>query len=92
MNFEKINSEAINEYIQNNPNAKLSKTHSVILKGVSTDLQVYNIPLKNLVYNIKNGRFAAEYQELKNKNGRELESENSEDRKELQKLLISLDP
>ena len=92
MNFEKVNSEAINEYIQNNPNAKLSKTHSVILKGVSTDLQVYNIPLKNLVYNIKNGRFAAEYQELKNKKGRELESENSEDRKELQKLLISLDP
>ena len=57
MNFEKINSEAINEYIQNNPNAKLSKTHSVILKGVSTDLQVYNIPLKNLVYNIKNYYF-----------------------------------
>ena len=92
MNFEKVNSVAINAYIQNNPSVKLSKTHSVILKGVSADLQVYDIPLKNLVYNIKNGRFAAEYQELKNKKGRELESENIEDRKELQKLLISLDP
>ena len=92
MNFEKVNSKAIDEYIQNNPHVKLAKTHSVILRGVSADLQVYNIPIKKLVYNIKNGRFAAEYQELKNKKGRELESENTEDRKELQKLLISLDP
>ena len=50
------------------------------------------LPLNLLIYNIRNGRFAAEYQELKNKKGRELESENKEDRKELQKLLISLDP
>ena len=92
MSFETSNGILIDKYIQNNPHIKLAKTHSVILRGVSTDLQVYNIPLKKLVYNIKNGRFAAEYQELKNKKGRELESENTEDRKELQKLLISLDP
>jgi len=92
VSFETSNGILIDKYIQNNPHIKLAKTHSVILRGVSTDLQVYNIPLKKLVYNIKNGRFAAEYQELKNKKGRELESENTEDRKELQKLLISLDP
>ena len=55
-------------------------------------MQVYNIPLDHLIYNIKNGRFAAEYEELKNKKGRELNSEKSEDRIEIQKLLISLDP
>lgn len=92
MNFEKSNGLSLDKYIKNNPHVKLAKTHSVILRGVSADLQVYNIPIKKLVYNIKNGRFAAEYQELKNKKGRELESENTEDRKELQKLLISLDP
>ena len=72
--------------------SKVQKTHSVLVGGLNEDLQVYKIPLKHLVYNIRNGRFAAEYQELKNKKGRELESENKEDRKELQKLLISLDP
>jgi hypothetical protein len=92
LNFEKSNGLSLDKYIKNNPHVKLAKTHSVILRGVSADLQVYNIPIKKLVYNIKNGRFAAEYQELKNKKGRELESENTEDRKELQKLLISLDP
>ncbi|MDC0199910.1 hypothetical protein OAJ83_03570 [Candidatus Nitrosopelagicus sp.] len=92
MSFEESNGKIIDEYITNNPQATLPKTHSVLLEGQNVDLQVYKIPLKNLVYNIKNGRFAAEYQELKNKKGRELESENKEDRKELQNLLISLDP
>ena len=92
MDFEKINGELIDKYIANNPSAKLTKTHSVILKGVNTEIRVYNIPIKNLVYNITNGRFAAEYQELKNKIGRELQSENIGDRKELQNLLISMDP
>jgi len=92
MSFEETNGKIIDEYIANNPQAKIQKTHSVLLGGQNEDLQVYKIPLKHLVYNIRNGRFAAEYQELKNKKGRELESENKEDRKELQKLLISLDP
>jgi hypothetical protein len=89
--FEDTNASVLDEYIASNPQAKVQKTHSVLLSGQNVDLQVYKIPLKNLVYNIKNGRFAAEYQELKNKKGRELEPENKEDRKELQNLLISLD-
>ena len=92
MSFEERNAEVLDEYIANNPQAKLPKTHSVLIGGINEDLQVYKIPLKNLVYNIRNGRFAAEYQELKNKKGRELKSEDKEDRKEIQNLLISLDP
>ena len=72
MSFEESNGKIIDEYITNNPQATLPKTHSVLLDGQNADLQVYKIPLKHLVYNIKNGRFAAEYQELKNKKGREL--------------------
>ena len=71
MTFEESNAKILDEYIANNPQATLQKTHSVVLSGRSVDLQVYKIPLEYLVYNIRNGRFAAEYQELKNKKGRE---------------------
>ena len=67
MSFEESNGKIIDEYIANNPQAKVQKTHSVLVGGLNEDLQVYKIPLKHLVYNIRNGRFAAEYQELKNK-------------------------
>ena len=92
MTFEDSNAKKIDSYIEKNPQAALQKTHSVLIAGENVELQVYNIPLNLLIYNIRNGRFAAEYEELKNKKGRDLESEVKEDRKEIQKLLISLDP
>ena len=70
----------------------MPKTHSVIIKGDSKDVQVYKIPLKLLFFNIKNGRFAAEYLELKEKLGRDLEPNKIEDKKLIQKMLLELDP
>ncbi|MDA1347230.1 MAG: hypothetical protein O3C48_08455 [Crenarchaeota archaeon] len=87
MSFEESNAKIIDKYIANNPQAKIQKTHSVLVSGLNEDLQVYKIPLKHLVYNIKNGRFAAEYQDLKNKKGRELDSENKEDSKEFNNFI-----
>ena len=86
------NVKKIDEYIAQNPDAKLPKTHSVIIKGENKDIQVYKIPLKLLFYNIKNGRFAAEYLELKEKLGRDLEPNKTEDKKIIQKMLLELDP
>jgi len=85
------NSQAIDDYISKNPDAILGKKHSVIISGESQDIQVYKIPLNLLFYNIKNGRFAAEYIELKEKIGQELNPENPDDEKEIQKMLIGLD-
>ena len=51
MNVE--NAEKIDQYIADNPDAKLAKTHSVIIKGKSRDVQVYKIPLNLLFYNIR---------------------------------------
>ena len=85
------NSQAIDDYISKNPDAILGKKHSVIISGESQDIQVYKIPLNLLFYNIKNGRFAAEYYELKEKIGQELNPENPDDEKEIQKMLIGLD-
>ena len=90
--FEEENAKKINDYIQKHFDCKLNKTHSVIIKGESHDVQVYKLPLELLFFNIKNGRFAAEYLELKEKIGRELHPENPDDAKTIQKMLIELDP
>jgi hypothetical protein len=90
MNVE--NAKKIDQYIEDNPDAKLTKTHSVIIKGQSRDIQVYKIPLNLLFYNIKNGRFAAEYLELKENLGRNLNPEDPGDKMEIQKMLLGLDP
>jgi hypothetical protein len=90
MNVE--NAKKIDRYIADNPNAKIAKTHSVIIKGKSKDIQVYKIPLDLLFYNIKNGRFAAEYLELKAKRGQDLIPDNLENKKIIQKMLLDLDP
>ena len=85
--FEEENAKKINDYIQKHSDCKLNKTHSVIIKGESHDVQVYKLPLELLFFNIKNGRFAAEYLELKEKIGRELHPENPDDAKTIQKML-----
>jgi len=56
MTLEKENAQKIDEYIAQNPDCKLPKTESVIIKGESKDIQVYKLPLDLLFYNIKNGR------------------------------------
>ena len=89
MNSE--NAKKIDDYIAQNPDCKLPKTHSVIIKGENHDIQVYKLPLDLLFFNIKNGRFAAEYLELKEKIGRDLEPGNPEDKKIIQKMLLELD-
>lgn len=81
----------INEYIQNNPDCKILKTITIILQGKRMDLQTFRLPLDLTYYNIKNGRFAAEYVDLVKKEGRKLDPKNPEDSKKIQSLLIELD-
>ncbi len=82
----------INEYIKNNPDCKIPKTITIILQGKRMDLQTYRLPLDFTFYNIRNGRFAAEYVDLVKNEGRELDPKNLEDSKNIQSLLIELDP
>jgi hypothetical protein len=81
------NAKKIDEYIAQNPDAKLPKTHSVIIKGESKDIQVYKIPLDLLFYNIKNSKFAAKYLESKELD-RDLRPNKIEDRQLIKKMLF----
>ena len=89
--LDEENAKKIDAYIQKHPECKLNKTHAIILQGVRIDLPVYRLPLNLLFYNIRNGRFAAEYIDLKKREGRELRTEDPADAKKIQKLLIELD-
>jgi len=88
------NSLALDEYIQKNKTKSQSnETHRIILNGQSVALQVYNIPLKYLYFNIENGRFAADYKDLvKKRGGKILDSTNEKDAKIIENLLLELDP
>ena len=81
------NARKIDEYIKNNPNCKIQRVVPIKLQGQRKDLQTYRLTLDMTFYNIKNGRFAAEYADLKKKENRELDPINMEDSEKIKKLL-----
>lgn len=87
------NNLTLQEYIDKNKDKCLTDERvPVLLKGTKEILYVYNIPLEYLYFNIKNGRFKAEYLELVRKNdGRALDPTNKDDSKKIQNLLLMLD-
>lgn len=86
------NAIKINEYIKNNPDCKVPKTITITLQGKRMDLQTYRLPLDFTFYNIRNGRFAAEYVDLVKNEGHELDPKNPDHSKKIQSLLFELDP
>ncbi|MEM2160897.1 MAG: hypothetical protein QXN55_08095, partial [Candidatus Nitrosotenuis sp.] len=86
------NAQKIDDYIQNNPQCILPKRVDVILMGKKVELQVYRIPIELTFYNIKNGRFAAEYIDLQVKENRQLDPQNPDDSKRIRQMLLEIDP
>lgn len=91
-NEKSQNAFKINEYIKNNENCHVPKTIDIVLQGQKLELKTYRLPLEMTYYNIKNGRFAAEYIDLVKNEGRQLDPTNSDDSKKIQSLLIEIDP
>ncbi len=88
------NKTNIDNYIENNPHCKLElKSRTEIIDGESVVVPGYRLPLELIFYNIENGRFASQYTKLVRKNGgKDLDSTKKEDAKEIQKLLLELNP
>ena len=62
------NKSRIDEYIKNN-DCQINESVPVIIKGEKKNLSVYRLPIDLLYYNIRNGRFAAEYRNEIKKEG-----------------------
>jgi hypothetical protein len=85
-------SKQIDVYISNNSKCKLDGYQPVELEGKRFDLPVYRLPISLLRFSIRNGRFAAEYRDVKSEIGRDLDPSVKEDECQIRKLLLEQDP
>lgn len=72
--------------------AKDDQKLRLVLKGKAEHLQVYRLPIKYLIYNIRNGRFAAELLQKETELKRKLDAAVPSDAKIIQKLLLDIKP
>lgn len=86
------NKTRIDKYISDNRDSKLEQIFPISLNGKKTILQVYRLPVDYLFYNIRNGRFAAEYNDLVKREGGDLKPEKKDDAEKIKKMLLELDP
>ena len=82
----------INKYISEHPNCQLDEGFPVLLHGNKKLLTVYLLPIDLLIYNVRNGRFAAEYKELIKREGGHLQPEKEEEAIKIRELLLNLEP
>ncbi len=91
MELNSNNKARIDEYVEKYPNSKLSGSFPISIHGTRKELYVYRLPIDMLFYNIRNGRFAAEYKELEKHEGGSLNPENPKDAVKIKNLLLGLD-
>ncbi len=91
MSLNLDNKTRIDKYISDHPESQLIDRFPLSLKGEKKVLTVYRLPIDILFYNIRNGRFAAEYSELVKREGGHLQPEKKEDSNKIKELLLSLD-
>ena len=91
MSLNTDNKTKIDKYISDHPESKLEQVFPISLKGQKKILKVYRLPTDYLFYNIRNGRFAAEYKELVKREGGHLQPEKKEDSNKIKQMLLDLD-
>jgi len=88
------NKKNIDDWIDQHPESILEKrSRSVIISGKTEHFQGYRLPVELILYNVHNGRYAADYPQLLRENGgKELDSSIKEDRAKIKNHLLSLYP
>ena len=89
MEINTDNEKRINAYIADHRDCRQRNTEPVYIQDERKDLERFRLPLNLLFFNIRNGRFAAEYKSLVEKEGRELDTEDEDDAKKIQQLLLN---
>ncbi|MFZ0921773.1 MAG: hypothetical protein WA020_01810, partial [Candidatus Acidiferrales bacterium] len=91
MKLETNREKQLDAYLQQ-ASAKDEQTVRLVLKGKPERLQVYRVPIKYLIYNIRNGRFTAELLQKESELKRSLDATAPTDAKIIQRILLELDP
>jgi hypothetical protein len=91
MELGTVREKQIDAYLKK-PSALDDQKERIVLKGRPEHLQVYRIPIKYLIYNIRNGRFTSELLKKESDLKRRLDPGVPEDSKIIQILLLELDP
>jgi len=91
MKLETSREKQLNAYLADQ-DAKDDQKLRLVLKGKPEHLQVYRVPIKYLIYNIRNGRFTAELLQKESELKRRLDAAVPVDAKIIQKILLELDP
>jgi len=91
MSLNLDNKTRLDKFIKENLNNEEKQVFPITLKGQKKLLKVYKLPIRYLFYNIRNGRFAAEYAELVKREGGVLQPEESKDAEKIKNMLLDLD-
>src|SRR5207245_7074944 len=78
----------IDAYIQQHPDAKHDGPRPVFYHGKIHALDVFRLPTKLLIFNVGNGRFAAELMAEEKRLGRTFDTTKPEDIKVISRLLL----
>lgn len=92
MKINTDNEKKIDAYARDHKDCRQPGTEKVYIQDERQNLDIYRLPTELVFFNIRNGRFAAEYKALVEKLGRHLKSEEPEDAKQIEKLLLEQDP
>lgn len=88
MQVKNERADIIADYIKNHKDSVLDRKEPFVIAGKRRDIVVNRLPLELLVYNIRNGRFAAELQELEVSEGRRLDPSKNKDAAKIEELLL----
>jgi hypothetical protein len=79
----------VDQYILDHPDCKLNgQTKAFEIDGRRRELEIFRLPLSILRYNIRNGRFASELLEREQEVGHQLDPNERDDAREIEKLLL----
>lgn len=92
MKLQSSRAKEIDTWIKDHPTHKTDEREPVQMGGDLQKLEVWRLPLKLLVYNIRNGRFASELIAKERELKRKLDSTKKEDALVIRKLLLDQNP
>jgi hypothetical protein len=88
MQIKNPRSDQISDYLRAHEDAILGNKEPFEIDGKRQNLDKIRLPIHLLVYNIRNGRFAAELRELEASEGRRLNPEKEKDAAKIEELLL----